>query len=322
VSGLLELRADAGDVPRRGLFEGRVEQAYVRYADGSGTFGLQLGQFASPFGPYAGQFLTPEDPFVRPPLPYDYRTIMSRSIVAANPFAFSTWRNAQSFFRPSGAPPVWSVPYPWGAMAMGAWRAVSYRVAAVNSAPSSEPADWRFSADRMKHPSWIGALRVALSPAVAVEGSYDTGPYLDAITSGSLPAGRSRWDYRQEIWSANLTYARGPVVARTEFLHDRWEVPRVGDDLVERGYIATLQSDVAAGLFAALRWSYLDFRPWNDVAGTNWEDWDADVARAEASVGYRIATNVGVLASALADRQRTAGARTQRLLAVRWWWAF
>jgi hypothetical protein len=139
----------------------------------------------------------------------------------------------------------------------------------------------------------------------------------------TLPAGRHYSDYNQYIWSTDVSYARGPVIATAEYLHDRWEVPNVGSDLAERGYIASVQSDLAAGVFAGLRWSYLDFRPWNDIDGGYWADsWDYDVARYEASAGYRFARNVGIVASVLVDRQRRTNAPNENLAAVRWWWAF
>ncbi|MDE3150755.1 MAG: adenylate/guanylate cyclase domain-containing protein, partial [Gemmatimonadota bacterium] len=320
--GLLELSADGGEAPTRGLFEGRVEQAYLRVSNGGGTLAFQAGRFANPFGPYQARHLTPQDLFVRPSLPYDYRTVMSRTIVAADPAAFQSWQDRAGFFRPNGAPPVWQVPYPWGAMALGTVGRLSYRVAAVNSAPSSEPAAWYLDADGVRHPSWVGAVRVAVTPSLALEGSYDSGPYLGAVAPAALPNGRSRWSYRQTLWSGDVAYARGPVMADAELLDDRWDVPNAGTALHDLGYVASVQSDLAAGVFAALRWSYLDFRPWTDGSGRTWSDWDHDVARAEASLGYRIATNAGVLASALSDRQRAAGAHAQTLFAVRWWWAF
>ena len=47
-------------------------------------FAIQVGRFASPFGSYPGRHLTPVDPFIRPPLPYDYRTINSRTVAPPN----------------------------------------------------------------------------------------------------------------------------------------------------------------------------------------------------------------------------------------------
>ncbi len=318
--GLLELRADRGEAPARDPVQGRVEQAYVRLSDASGKMSLQVGRFASPFGSYAERHLTPQDPFVRPPLPYDFPTVVSRTTVPSSPSAFLSWRDHPETRRWTGTPPVWGVPYQWGAMAMGTVGRVSYRVAAMNSAPSSEPAAWSFDTGRLRHPSWVLGLHVPLSPSIAIQASYDTGPYMDAVTSGTLPPGRSRWDYRQSIWSTTVALARGPVMANAEILHDTWQVPNVGSNIVEIGYVGQFQSDLAAGLSAAVRWSYLDFRPWTDTPGA--AKWDYDVARYQASLAYRVAKNVGVLASALTDVYRGYGGPSHDLFALRWWWAF
>lgn len=139
---------------------------------------------------------------------------------------------------------------------------------------------------------------------------------------GALPDGRTSWDYRQAIWSADLFFTRGSVVASAELLHDRRAVPNVGDHLVEMGYIGEVRADVGDGLVTGLRWSYLDFRPWRDTTGTPQPPWDYDVARWEASVGYRFAPNLGVMASALTDQHRGSGAPADNLGAIRLWWAF
>ena len=41
----------------------------------------------------------------------------------------------------------------------------------------------------------------------------------------------ARSDHVQELFSADVTFARGPVMLRAEAIHDRWEVPNVADDL-------------------------------------------------------------------------------------------
>ena len=73
---LVEFRADRGEAPRAGVEEARVEQAFVRVSNRSGSFSIQAGRFASPFGAYPLRHLGVEDAFVRPPLLYDYPTMM------------------------------------------------------------------------------------------------------------------------------------------------------------------------------------------------------------------------------------------------------
>jgi adenylate cyclase len=319
--GLLELRGDRGEAPVEGDWGGRVEQAFLRVTTSGGAISLQAGRFASPFGSYAMRHLTPQDPFVRPPLPYDYRTLISRVIAPPGIEVFRTWIDQAATFRPGGAPPIWGVPYQWGAMAAGKVRQVSYRIAAMNSAPSSDPSAWDLNRDRLRHPSWVAGVGAQLSASLSVGASWDFGPYLEPLTKGTLPSGKSRFDYVQDIRSVDATWARGASVFRAEITRDRWQVPNLPDDPVEVGYSAELQRDLGAGISAALRWGLLDFRPLGDGTGGR-RAWDNDVARYEGSLSYRLAKNAGLLASyAVTDEHGPIDPKDD-LVGIRLWWSF
>ncbi|MGE0159671.1 MAG: hypothetical protein AB7T31_09685 [Gemmatimonadales bacterium] len=316
---LVEGRLDRGHAPARGSFRARVEQAYVRLSTTGGSVALQVGRFASPFGSYASRHLTPADPFLRPPLAYDYRTVMNRSHAPPGAAGFLTWRNWPELFRLPGVPPVWDVPYQWGTMALAAFGPMELRAAAMSGAPSSAPDAWELSKDRLKHPSWVLGMRVRATPSLELGASYDRGPWLEEITAGTLPVPRSRWDFDQELMSGDLSFARGAWVLRGEVVLDRWEVPNLPDRPTEIAYGAEAQVDVAAGWSAAARVGYVDFRP---LAGgpSGSTDWDRDVVRAEGSLGYRVVRNAGVL---LSGYWQDAGSGGDTVLSgLRLWWAF
>lgn len=67
------------------------------------------------------------------------RTVISRRWSPAGVDRFSDWKTNDDEWRPDGAPPVWGVPYQWGAMTTLALGPLSLRLAGMNSAPSSEP---------------------------------------------------------------------------------------------------------------------------------------------------------------------------------------
>lgn len=320
VYGLLEVRGDRGDAPTAGVWDARLEQAYLRVSGAAGAASLQVGRFASPFGSYASRHLAPVDPFVRPPLIYDYRTMMCPGIAPGSTAGFLTWRDRPEEFRGIGAPPVWGVPYQWGAMVAGNRGPWSYRVAAMNSAPSSDPAAWAWDGERMRHPSLVAGVGVTLSPALTVGASFNRGPWLEELKRGTFPEGRERWDYIQTLWAVDAAWARGPVVARVEAVRDQWDVPNMSQAPVEWGGSVELQADLAAGLFAAARAGFLDFRPVDDAGAA--VDWDWDTQRFEASLGYRLVRNAGVLASWGHTTGRSSLEGTERLLSVRLWWAF
>lgn len=137
---------------------------------------------------------------------------------------------------------------------------------------------------------------------------------------GTLPEGRERWDYLQTLLAVDLTFARGPVMARIEGVRDQWDVPNVVTAPVELGGSVELQADLAAGLFAAARFGFLDFRTVEE--GGPAADWDHDARRYEASAGYRMDRNAGLLVSWATTPERSPLEGRESLLAARLWWAF
>ena len=320
VYGLLEMRADRGHAPQPVSMDARLEQVYLRVTRGDGSVSLQVGRFASPFGSYPLRHLSPADPFIRPPLIYDYRTMMCAGIAPPTAEAFLTWRDRPDEFRSIGAPPVWDVPYQWGAMVAGSSGPVRYRLAAMNSAPSSGPGAWGWDGERMRHPSLVAGVGVTVSPAFSLGASFNRGPWLEPLKQGTFPEGRGRWDHLQTMVSLDATYARGPWVARAEVVRDQWDVPNLSEAPVEYGGSMELQVDVTAGFFVAGRVGVLDFRPVAGEAGGR--DWDYDVTRVEASAGYRLDRNSGVLASLGRTSAPSVLEPAQGMLAVQWWWTF
>jgi len=323
IYALIELRSDRGHAPSRGSIKARVEQAYLRVSNAASSMGLQAGRFASPFGSYGLRHLTSADPFLRPPLGYDYRTVMNRSHAPGNVSGFLTWKDWPELFRLTGLPPAWDVPYQWGAMAFGRIGSVDLRLAAVNSAPSSKPDAWGLSRERLEHPSWVGAARWKPTAALELGASYNRGPWLEEITAGVIqPVGGStpsRWDFDQEMWSADVSYARGSNVLRGEVILDTWEVPNIDGPFREVAYHVEGQRDLSVAWSAAARVGYLDFRAVDGGAGPS-GDWDRDVVRLEASLGYRIVRNGGVLLSGYWQDAGEGGATT--FGGLRLWWAF
>lgn len=328
IYGLMELRTDRGPTPNDGEVQGRVEQAFLRLSNLAGSMSIQVGRFASPFGSYAGRHLTEIDPFVRPPLPYDFRTVQSRTIAPPSASVFLNWKGNPETFRHKGTPPVWEVPYQWGAMVAGLAGRWSYRVAAMNSAPSSEPEAWGFDWDRFQSPSWVAGLGLTVSPELRFGASYNRGPWLEEVTGGAPPPGFNRSDYVQEMVSADVTLARGPVMVRGEVVHDSWEVPNLADQPSDLGYSLEVQADLAAGVYVAVRYSGLDFSFLDDGLGTassridGGGPWDYDIRRYEGSVGYRVARNAGFIASWFRQVQHGSGDSDGDLVALRLWWAF
>ena len=323
VYALVEFRSDRGHAPTDGDTQGRLEQAYLRFSTTSGGTGVQVGRFASPFGSYPLRHLSVVDPFLRPPLAYDFRTVMSRNVVPRDERLLLEWRHVPEFFRKPGAPPVWDVPYQWGAMAFGSVGAVDLRVATLNSAPSSGPSLWEFDWERQKDPSWVVAARIRPTADWDIGLSWNRGPWMTELTAGTIepwpdqPAGSDPptwWDFDQEIFSLDATFARGSMMLRAEAMLDRWAVPNIQARPTERLYNLEAQWDLFAGFSAAARIGHIDFRPLeradpNDVP----EEWDHDVTRFEASLGYRLARNAGKIMVIIVSRRALTESRYRRI---------
>ncbi len=316
VYALVEWRGDRGEAPTADFWEARLEQAYLRVGNVSGSFSLQGGIFASPFGSYSDRHLSVIDPFIRPPLMYDYRTVISRRWSPQNADWFSRWKDNPAEWRRDGAPPIWDVPYQWGAMTkLGSGR-VKVRLAAMNSAPSSEPADW-YEFDVVQALSWIGGVEVRVSPEVSVGASYNKGPYARNEIPNSPANVPPGFTYDQEMWAADIAFARGPVMLRAEMVHDSWVVPNVDEEAVDIGFNAEAQMDLSARWSAAVRFGRIDFR---ELSGLG--DWDWDVQRLEGGIGYRIARNAGVMAGYASTWDAGPLDPGDDLTSIRLWWGF
>lgn len=105
---------------------------------------------------------------------------------------------------------------------------------------------------------------------------------------------------------------------------DRWDIANVEEWPTERLYTAELQWDLWAGVSVAARAGYIDFQPLeiNRRKGRRPEEWDYDVYRYEASLGYRLARNAGILLSGYRQIQSMAEDGDTHLIGARLWWAF
>ena len=190
----------------------------------------------------------------------------------------------------------------------------------MNSAPSSAPDAWAFEWDRFRSPTWVVAARTRATIDIEVGMSWSKGPWMEEFTvdAGTL-------DFRtfdQEIIAADLTFARGSAMLRAEVMLDRWGVPNVRARPTELLYNLELQRDLFAGVFAAARLGHIDFRPLSPGLQSPAQRWDYDVTRLEASLGYRLGRNAGILLSGYWQLQTVASDTDARLFGTRLWWAF
>ncbi|HYH79482.1 MAG TPA: adenylate/guanylate cyclase domain-containing protein [Longimicrobium sp.] len=324
VYGTVELRADRGEAPGDRPLRGRIEQAYLRVTPlASANLSLQAGKFVSPFGGWPQRHASPaQEAFIRPPLPYDYRTVVSTTAVPGRAAGFLTWKDRPNEFRAIGAPPVWAAPYQVGAMVAGGWKALSARVAVMNSAPSSEPGEWNALGAGEHGPSYVAHVEVKVSPGLRVGASYDRGSFLrDETTLSPLPAGEDVSHFLQEMWGLDASFARGPLEARGELLVDSWDVPNVPDYPRDVSFYAETKVKLTPGLFAAVRYSGIRFDRIDNGSGAQ-ERWDHPVDRLQLAAGYRLGRATEIRAEYMLSSTDAPPAGSDDLFAVRWSWSF
>lgn len=320
--GRVELRADRGEAPRDEPVQARVEQAFARWTPWAGRdLGVQAGIFASPFGGYAQRHHTEADPLVRPPLMHDYRTTVDPALAPGAAAGFVGWKDQPETFRPTGAPVVWGVPYQAGAMAFGTVRGVSFRLAVMNSAPSSEPRAWNVDLTPERGPSYVAHAAVQVVPELRLGASYNRGPYLAGRVEGPLPAGFDGDAYVQEVWGAEAAFARGRVEARAELFADRWEVPNVPDDPRDLSWYAETKVRLLPGLFAAGRVGEIRFNRIGRGDGTR-ARWDHDVRRWQAGAGYRLGRTTEVRAEYTRNETEAPADPRDDLFSLQWSYGF
>jgi len=234
---------------------------------------------------------------------------------------FLTWRDRPNEFRNVGAPPIWNVPYQWGAMAMLGAGPLDARIGWMNGVPSSAPPAWSWSGGSVADGAPVLSVGWSASPELRLGGSWTRGAFLRPLLRGALPAGTERSDFKQQLWGLEAAFSRGPAVVRSEVFYDQWDVPNVNDRAADVSGYLEVQSDVVAGLWIAARLAAIHYRDITNGSGAA-APWDYDVRRAQLTAGYRLVRNAELKVELM--RTDTVGPLDPRddLLAVQLWWAY
>ena len=284
-----ELRLDRGQPARSGPLMGHVQQAFVRFTPAPGTnVHVQGGKFVSPFGGYPGRAHTSADPFIRPPLAYDFRTVMQPVEVPAAPDGVFTWKNRPPF-RAAGLPIVWAVPYPVGLTVTAGKGPISGTGrrdddGAVGRAVGLEHV--RHRATRQDR-SAVGQVRYRVSPALQ-RGRVVHERAVHAVVGHRSGHGRRRCPGRIRRPTASTRRSRAvswTSVASCCSIAGRSSARRATPRDVS--YYVEGQTRIAAGLFVAARYNAIHFR---DLPRSNGQPdrWDYDMRRWQFGAGYRL----------------------------------
>jgi hypothetical protein len=210
-----------------------------------------------------------------------------------------------------------------GGMLSGGWKAVGFRAAVMNSAPSSEPSEWNRIGGGQSGPSYVAHVGVQVAPELRLGVSYDRGGYLrdDPSEGAPLPAGQKVSDVWQELWGFEAAFARGPVEMKGELLLDRWNVPNVPEYPRDVSFYAETKVKLTPGLFAAARYSGIRFDRIRNDEGVR-EAWDYPVDRLQLAAGYRLGRATELRAEYMLNSAKGPPDANDNLFSVRWTWQF
>jgi class 3 adenylate cyclase len=310
-----ELRVDRGQPVRAGPWHGHVQQAFARVmVSRRGSLQVQAGKFISPFGNYPQRAHAADDPFVRPPLLYDYRTVMQAARVPAASDGVFTWKDNPEF-RSTGLPVVWDTPYP--VAVAGTARGSRWQLTAgvTTTAPSAEPSDW----DRLKPRPPGGLSLVARAsyqvlPELGIGTSFSRGSYLGpGLSNAGAPVPRQTQDAR----GVEAVFRRSHLAIHSELVFNRWDVFRVADPARDVSYYVEARQTLAPGVFVAGRYGGIHFRDLARAAGGAGR-WDYDVRRWQVGAGYRLGRSSEVRGEYMINRTLAATDPDDNLLALRW----
>ena len=311
-----ELRLDRGPSEVGDELDLRLEQAFLRWAPLQ-ALALQAGKFASPFGSYPSRHHTDGDWFIRPPLMYEYRTVVLEDQIPPDADAWASWKD-DATFRPRGAPPVWGAPYQWGGMAIGVLRDLGWRVAYVNSAPSSGPDAW----DRLDfgRGNLVAALGYRFAPWVRAEVSYSTGPFLEREENivGAIPTAHGLDWYVQDIVGGEILFQLQHTQVRAEAFHDTWAY--IEEDAIDISWSVEARQELYQDWYVAGRIGEVRFSDIETTTGA--EPWDYNVRRIQTAGGYRFARNAELRAEYLTNATDGPIDPDDDLISVQLWWAF
>ena len=315
----VEGRVDGGEAEQANRIQARVEQAFVRWTPLE-LVALQAGKFASPFGSYPSRHHTEDDWFIRPPLMYEYRTILSNRVVPETPEEFVEWKDDPEL-RGRGVPPVWAAPYQVGVMAFGAWHNLSWRAAYMNSAVSTGPTQWDHLG--FERGNVVAALGYRFAPWVRAEVSYAGGPFLQRDIEREdipeeVPHGPG-W-FTQQIFGAELLFQLYHTQVRAEAFHDTWEYLDA-EPIHDISWSVEARQEFFQNAFLAGRFGQIRFSD-VELAGEGSEPWDHNVQRAQIAAGYRFASNAEIRGEYLAQTNDGPVDRDDDLISVQLWWAF
>lgn len=294
-----EGRLQIDDFGDAGLNPARVGLAYLGWEPPNRSVSVSLGRLVNPFGLYPKQVLAFQNDFVTAPLLYGYGINVSPALgywppAQATSANYGAWDTGLSTLYRRGY--VTGAQLSWTLLE----NTLVWDVAVVNSAPPSR-------SDRTGSGTIAGITRIEIHPAVFwTQGlSVSHGSFMEERPENApLRRERSLRRFRQTLIGTDFRTGYGFFGLEGEVIYTIWSVPRfrdgnfvVDDDgepveyrLTQVGghLDAKVEPPVLPGFYLALRAERLHFPTADNPLGGSSIEWDEDVTRLSAVVGYKL----------------------------------
>jgi hypothetical protein len=277
--------------------ETRLDEAFLRLRPFEDErLNIQLGKFASFFGGWIPQHDFFDDAFLLAPLPYSQIIgIQTRDPAALSPDAITARSIGRALAfatldKQNWASTVWGPNYATGVGTFGSIQHFDYAVEFKNAGLSAHPDSW----EELNFAQPTVAARLGYRPdaawAFGISGSHgsyvEKGAPLLKFDRGSLARSSAGFDAR---WSHHS------LIISSEIIYSTFETLAAGD-LETVGWYLQTRWKAAPGLWIAGRFGQILA---NDLRGTGGVDteWQPDIWRAEAAVGWRVTSQLLIKAS-------------------------
>jgi hypothetical protein len=290
VYAFAQARGDRGFDPGYDSLRARLDEYELRLTPWTdGRLSVQIGKFATVVGNWIPRHGSWENPFVTAPLPYESLTSLWDVVAAKSGATVLDWerdaRTEPEADKYRRLPIVWGPSYATGIAVSGGLGPVSYAAEIKNAALSSRPSEWDVSLPGHGHSTVSARLGYSPNPMWAFGVSASTGAYLQDAAAPTIPAGRGRADYRQQVLAQDAGFAWHHLQVWAEAYESRFAIPGVGDADVFSWYIET-KYKFTPRFSGALRWNAQQFGDLPDGSGGR-ARWGTNLWRIDVAPTYR-----------------------------------
>jgi hypothetical protein len=183
-----------------------------------------------------------------------------------------------------GAPDLYPVLYPWGALLSGGIGRIDYRAALV-SLPSINPSYSPVPGKRLRP---VVGLGVSIGPALRIGAALTHGSYLGPDQASVLPQGSAWQGYQQTVIAGDFHFSVGYVDTRAELAWSSYDVPTIAAPVRGLGWYTEIRVTHTPRIFTAFRFErnrYPFIRP---ISRTRWIGNPVMQMNGEAGIGYRV----------------------------------